>query len=76
MTVSDHTPPRRSIAAKVLELKSLVEVSRWALLDVVVMLGDLYDQVVLAEQRATPSSRSDLDPEPNHEDYIPEGNEG
>jgi hypothetical protein len=69
------TPKRRPPAAKALEIKSMVEMSRWALLDAVVMLHELYEALAV-DEGSTADSRGVFDPEPNHEDYIPEGDEG
>lgn len=67
MTTSPKRPPR---AAKALEIKALVEVARWSLLDAVVMLNDLYEALAANEASAV-DSRGVLDTEPNHEDYVP-----
>jgi hypothetical protein len=44
------------------------------MLDAVVMLNEIYEQAVAVEQTHMPALGPE-DPEPNHEDYIPGGDE-
>lgn len=61
------------LSQKVLEIKALVETARWSLLDAVVMLNDLYADVIAVPVE---DERPVLAPDENHEDYTPSGDEG
>ncbi|HEV2638166.1 MAG TPA: hypothetical protein VGX23_23660 [Actinocrinis sp.] len=64
-------PQQPTIAGKLLELKVLLNATRWELLDAVVLVSELYDQAVTLEQTTTATAHGVLDPEPNREDYTP-----
>ena len=69
MTTDPHKP---TVAGRLLELRSLIQTARWTMLDAVVMLNEIYEQAVAVEQAHTAALGSE-EPEPNHEDYTPEG---
>lgn len=69
------TDPRTlTLAGRLLELRALIQNARWTMLDAMVLINDLYDEVVRIEQAHTPTLGPE-DPEPNHEDYRPGGDD-
>ena len=65
------TDPRRpTIAGRLLELRSLIQTARWSLLDVVIMIDELYEQAVAIEQVRLPTS----DPEASERDHEDDTN--